>query len=162
MLNRDYILLFMIFSYLMPIILICNYYNSNSSISNIICNENNKNIILCYMVLMGGGSILYELERGDKISIFLIFLMLIGIYGLICINENNIVHYIFALLVFFTIISFMIRHYYNNNVLFISLLLEIIMLLIIINNISINKNIFFSEVIYILNFAFYYLYLHFI
>ena len=163
MLNKDYFLLFMICCYLTPIILVYYYYNSNSSVSNIICNDDCKNIILFFMILMGGGTLLYELERNDNISTFLICLLLIGLYGLICINENNNIHYMFAFLVFVTILSFMIWHFYNkhcNHILLTSLLLEILTIFFIITNIE--KNIFFGEVFYILNFAFYYLYLHFI
>jgi hypothetical protein len=53
--KKDYILLFMLFCYLTPIMLVYSYYNSNGSVSNIICNDECRNIILCFMLLMGGG-----------------------------------------------------------------------------------------------------------
>jgi len=84
-------------------------------------------------------------------------------YSLICINETYTIHYFFAFLVFFAIIFFMIRHCYITNcdiILSSSLLLEIILLLIVAMNI--NNDIFYGEIGYLLNFAFYYLYLHFI
>jgi len=112
---------------------------------------------------MGGGTLLYEIERYDSVSLFLIPLLLIGIYGLICINENNIIHYIFAFSVFITILLFMMRHCYNTNcnlLLTCSLLLEVLALFFIVANIEIN--IFFGEIFYIVNFAFFYLYLHFV
>ena len=171
MLKRDYILLFMIFCYLTPILTVYLYYNSNSSVSNIICNDECRYLVLFFMLLMGIGALLYENERNDKISTILIFLLLIGIYGLISINEANKIHYIFTFLVFITIILFMIRHLFMNRsdklmigsvlvsrnfpnlLLFSSFLLEVMVLIFII--ININKNIFFGEILYILNFAFF-------
>jgi len=161
--NKNLLLFFMIFCYLLPIYYVYNNYNYNNSVSNIICNNNCKHIILFFMCLMGIATLLYELERNDFYSKILISVLLIGIYGLINVNETNIIHYIFAFLSFIAILFFMIRHCYLTNcniILSSSLFLEILMLLFII--ININKNIFYGEIIYILNFAFYYLYLHFI
>ena len=161
--NKNVLLLSMILCYLLPIYYVYYNYNSNNSVSNIICNNNCKYYILFFMFLMGIGTLLYELERNDNFSLILISVLLIGIYGLICINETDIIHYIFAAIVFTAILCFMIRHCFLvkcNTILLSSLFLEIVMLLFIIANI--NENIFYSEVIYILNFAFYYLYLHFI
>jgi hypothetical protein len=137
-------------------------YTSNNSVSNIICDENCKNHILFFMVLMGIGTLLYELERNDKYSQIIIDLLLIGTYGLIYVNETHIIHYYFAFVVFIAMLFFMIRHCYLTNcniILTSSFFLEIITLLVI--TININNNIFYAEIIYILNFAFYYLYLHF-
>jgi hypothetical protein len=48
------------------------------------------------MVLMGIGTLLYEFERNDIHSQVLICLLLIGIYGLIFVNETHTVHFLFA------------------------------------------------------------------
>ena len=115
------------------------------------------------MLFMGIGSLLFELERNDNYSIILICLIFIGIYGLVCINETSIIHSMFTFLVFTSILCFMIRHCYlkkYNITLLFSLFLELLMMIFII--INMNNNIFYSEIIYILNFAFYYLHLHFI
>lgn len=160
--NKNTLLAFMILCYLLPIIFVYSNYNSNNSVSNIICDNNCKYYILFFMFLMGIGTLLYELERNDKYSQIIIYVLLIGIYGLIYVNEMHIIHYYFASLVFIAILLFMIRHCYLTNcnvVLITSLFLEIITLFYILININ---NIFFGEIIYILNFAFYYLYLHFI
>jgi len=160
--NKNTLLAFMILCYLLPIIFVYYNYNSNNSVSNIICDNNCKYYILFFMFLMGIGTLLYELERNDKYSQIIIYVLLIGIYGLIYVNEMHIIHYYFASLVFIAILLFMIRHCYLTNcnvVLITSLFLEIITLFYILININ---NIFFGEIIYILNFAFYYLYLHFI
>ena len=160
--DKNGLLLFMIICYLLPISYVYYTYNSNSSVSNIICANDCKHYILFFMFLMGVGTILYELERNDIYSIAIICALLVGIYGLIYVNETHAVHYVFAGLVFMAILFFMARHCYLTNcdmVLLSSLLLAVLSLIFI--GINVNKNIFYGEVIYILNFAFYYLYLHF-
>ena len=116
------------------------------------------------MFLMGVGTLLYEYERNDGITQIIICILLIGLYGLIYINETHKIHYFFAFLVFIGILGFMIRHCYLtkcHSILLLSLYLEIVALLIIVIDINKNENIFYSEIFYILNFAFFYLYLHF-
>jgi hypothetical protein len=161
--NKNVLLSFMILCYLSPILFVYYNYNSNTSVSNIICDNNCKNYILFFMILMGIGTLLYEFERNDVYSQLFIFILLFGIYGLICINETYTIHYFFAFLVFISILSFMIRHCYSkhcDSILLSSLCFEFFMFFFIM--IHINENIFYGEIIYILNFAFYYLYLHFI
>lgn len=153
----------MILCYLLPIMFVCYNYTSNNSVSNIICNNKCKHYILFFMFLMGVGTLLYELERNDKYSQIIIGVLLIGIYGLIYVNETHPIHYYFAFAVFIAILFFMIRQCYLtdcNIILMSSLYLEIITLFYIL--INLNDNIFYGEIVYILNFAFYYLYLHFI
>jgi len=160
--NKNYLLFFMIICYIVPIFNIYHYYNNNNnSISSIICNNKCKYTILFFMLLMGIGTILYELERNDVCSLMIISLILIGTYGLIIINEQQIIHYVFTFIVLINILFFMIYHYRLTkcNILLSSLLLEILILFFIM--IKLNGKIFFSQVIYLLNFAFYYLYLHF-
>jgi hypothetical protein len=115
------------------------------------------------MFLMGSATLLYEYERNDLVSQIIIFILLIGLYGLIYINETHKIHYFFAFLVFIGILGFMIRHCYLTKChsILLSLYLEIVALLIIVIDINKNENIFYSEIFYILNFAFFYLYLHF-
>ena len=158
--NKNILLSLMLACYLLPIIIVSYKYDSNKSISNIICDNKYKYYILFFMILMGVWTLLYELERNDKYSQILICILLIGIYGLIYVNERHITHYYFAYLVFISILFFMLRQCYLTNynaVLMSSLSLEILTLFYIF---VFNYNIFLPEVIYILNFAFYYLYLH--
>jgi len=114
------------------------------------------------MSLIGGAGILYEIERKDTISIFCIILLVIFLLSLICIPEYNFIHYILAGLLCAVILGFMVQQSLLQNfpkLLSASLCLEFLLLFIIIENL--HKNIFISEVLYILNFAFYYIYLHF-
>jgi len=55
--RKDYCLAFMIACYLVPISLVIYNYQSNPSVSNLICDDTCKNTITCMMVLMGGGGI---------------------------------------------------------------------------------------------------------
>jgi len=161
--NKDYLLLFMILVYIIAIYYIYFHYCNSPSVSNIICNTKHKYIILLLMSLIGGGGILYEIERKDTISIFCITLLVIFLLLLICIPEYNFTHYIFAGLLCAAILGFMIQQTLLKNfpkILSASLCLEFLLLFVIIENI--RDNIFISEVLYILNFAFYYIYLHFI
>lgn len=165
--NKDLLLFLMLFSYLLPILFVL-YTRSSHSVSNIICNNNCKNYILFFMFLMGIGTLLYEYERNDRITQIrpykLICILLISLYGLIYIDETHKIHYFFAFLVFIAILFFMIRHCYLtncNSILILSLYFEIVTLLVITIDINGNNNIFYSEIFYILNFAFFYLYLHF-
>ena len=159
--NKNYILFFMVICYIIPIFNIYYHYNGNTTISSIICNDKCKYTILFFMLLMGIGTILYEIERNDVYSLITISLILIATYGLICINEKNKIHYVFTFIVLINILFFMIYHYSLKkcNILLLSVFLQILVLFFIM--IKINENIFLSEVIYLSNFGFYYLYLHF-
>jgi hypothetical protein len=109
-------------------------------------------------------TILYEIERKDDISLLIIIFLLIGIYGVIFIKEENNIHYVFAAIVFLAIISFMVKHFLcnkkkGNDILFILLLLQSMLFIITLSNL--NNNIFFLEVFYIITFAVFYIVLHF-
>lgn len=157
---KHYLLIGMILSYLLPIFYVYYYYTCNNSVSNLICSEKyNKPILLC-MAIMGIFTILYELDRNDLYSISFI---LIGIYGLLLYDETFLIHYLFAVIVFIMILFFQIRHCYLTDckhLLFLSLSISIGTLLSIILNRE--SDIFTLETIYIVNFAFFYLYVHFL
>jgi hypothetical protein len=159
--NKNYILLFMLSLYILLVCYIYYNYNCNSCVSNIICNDNCKYIILTFIILIGIGSICYEIERKDTISLCLIILLVLSIIGLIVINEENMVHYVFASIVFIIILLFMLRHILlqkYNKILLLSFITNIIIFVYLL--INIYNNIFCAEVFYILNFALFYLYLH--
>jgi hypothetical protein len=161
--NKNVLLSIMLGCYLLPIYYVYYYYDANCSVSNIICTNDRQQPIFWFMIAMGIGTVLYEVERNDNYSLLLISILLIGIYGLIMVNETNTIHYVFASVVFIAILCFMIRQCILTDcdiVLSSSLLLEVVMLVYIITHMS--EDIFYGEIIYILNFAFYYIYLHFI
>ena len=161
--RHNILLLCMITTFLFLIVYIYFNYCKNPSISNIITSDECKYIILIAMIVMNIFTILYEFERKDNISLLIIIFLLIGIYGVIFIKEENNIHYVFAAVVFLAIISFMIKHFlYNkkkNDILFILVLLQALLFIITLSNL--NNNIFFLEVFYIITFAVFYIVLHF-
>ena len=144
--------------YLIPILFVVWNYNSNLSVSNVICNDDYKHYILFFMGLMGLVTLMYEMERNDTYSIYSIGTILLGIYGLICYNESNYIHYVFASIVFIGILFFMFKHQHDNVLCFLFITECAIGTHILF---FIDDNIFFMEVAYIFNFAVHYLYLHF-
>lgn len=150
--------------YLIPFYKIYLNYDNNFTISNILTDENNKNTILFYSLPLCITTIIYEFKRKDIFSSISIFFLLTGIFPVILINENEFLHFFFASQVFISILWFMTRNcllYKSYILLFFSLLWEYGLFFYIIFNFK-NKNIFFSEYYFIINFAFYYLHLHFI
>ena len=138
------------------------HYANCESVSSIICNNKHKYILFLFMSLIGVGGILYEIERKDTISILFIILLIIFLLSLIFIPINNFIHTFFAGLVCAAILGFMVQQTLLKNfpiILSASLCLAFVFLLVILKDI--RENIFYSEVLYILNFAFYYIYLHF-
>lgn len=160
--KNDTLLLCMITIFLFLVAYIYVNYCKNPSLSNIMTCDDFKYIILLGMIIMGIFTILYELEREDDISLVIIIFLLIGIYGVIFIKEENI-HLIFGGIVFLAIISFMIKHFLcnkkENDILFILVFLQALLFIITLSNL--DNNIFFLEVFYIITFAVFYIVLHF-
>ena len=107
------------------------------------------------------------------LSILSITIILIGIFGVITVPESNeLLHYTFAGAVFFSIVAFMVVHcsecksslqfaeYYSN--LRILLYIQLLFLTITIIGVVTSAPIFYIEVLFIVNFAVFYLYLHYI
>ena len=164
--SKNFLLLVALIIYLFPIIYISLYYDNNSSISSIISNEKTKYIILFFMLLMGAVIILYEYKRNNIYSLIAISILLISIYGLIYFSEGHLYHYIFSFIAFVSIIFFMCQMcvlYYNNKpcyILIILLFIQIILFILIVK--EYNNSIFLYEVFYLVIFAIFYLYIHFI
>ena len=159
--TKNVLLICMLLSYSVPILCVYFNYFNNKSVSNLISDKNCNNRIFIFMIIMGFFTILYELQREDNKSLLIISLLLLGIYGIININETNSYHYLFAIIIFLSIISFMIHHYNVTkcNTLLFLLCIQIITFLMIL--LLFGKELFFPcQVLYILNFAIYYLYLH--
>lgn len=162
--RHNILLLCMITTFLFLVAYIYCNYCKNPSISNIITSDDCKYIIFVGIIIMNIFTILYEIERKDDISLLIIIFLLIGIYGVIFIKEENNIHYVFAAIVFLAIISFMVKHFLcnkkkGNDILFILLLLQSMLFIITLSNL--NNNIFFLEVFYIITFAVFYIVLHF-
>ena len=113
------------------------------------------------MLIMGIFTLLYENQRKCQVSIYIIALLLFGIYGVICKPETDVNHIIFAYISFASICIFMAYHCYatSNYVLYLVLAMHAVL----VGCIYIYPNHFFvMECGMILLFAIFYLYLHFI
>lgn len=160
---RNGLLLCMCITYMVAIYHVVIHYKENGSISNIIGDEKCNQIVLPSMALMGIGTMLYEYNRNDKGCFFFIFWLLVGIYGVLFFEETTIPHYGFAGLVFSSIIGFMIyncdkkRDFY----LFFMLFFQILFFLFTVCSHFLFSHIFYGETFMILQFAVFYLYLHF-
>ncbi len=154
------ILTCMVICYSMPIFLIYSNFNENLSISSVICTTNNNDIKF-YMFMMGIFTILYEIKRNNIFSLCYIILLLIGICGVLNYDESNNLHIIFSLIVFLSILAFM--HNFNSicNSHITNLLYYIQIVIGLLLLVFYNFNIFYLEVLALLNFAIFYFYLHF-
>ena len=121
---------------------------------------------------MAGFTITYEYPR-PWWSFYAIIALLIGIFGVIFIPEHDSTHYIFAATAFFAILGFMVGHtYYSTagdtaasaadaaDTLRILLYAQFLFMVVTVIGIIQDAPIFASEVLFLLNFAVFYLYLH--
>ena len=156
------LLLCMVLSYSFVIYTVKQLYINDYSISSIICDDKcNKNIIL-YMSFMTFFTFMYELMKDDNISLFLITSLIVGIMGVLKTNEKQFSHLIYSIIAFGSILCFMfyMSFQYNNIVLITSFIIQIVLALFMM--IFIFNNIFYIETGFLVNFAFFYIYLHFL
>ena len=130
-----------------------------------------RHFIAACMLLMAVFTLAYEYQRcvtqNTRWSLFAIIALLIGIFGVIFIPENDSTHYIFAATAFFAIVGFMVGHtYYGGDTaetadtLRILLYAQFLFMIVTIIGVIQDAPIFASEVLFLLNFAIFYLYLH--
>ena len=157
--TRDNLLCCMLLVYSVPVILVIYKYQNNGSISNIICDKENQTIVLGSMILMGICTILYETHRQDPISMTIIIGLLLGIYGVICVEECDNLHTYSAIIVFASILCFMYYHCRSkeNNVLYYLLFIQLLLSVYIIFD---TAHFLWLEALLIVIFAIFYLYLH--
>ena len=138
------------------------------TVSITLMNEKTNGIIFASMLSMGFFTIMYEIERKDIVSFVSILFLLIGIYGVILIEETQPIHYLFAFIAFISIQAFMFRNITSNYLLALCMLNFGLMLFLfncILSNLFFlsarenNDNFSFvvSEVLFILVFAMFYL-----
>lgn len=159
---RNTLLLCMLVAYAIPIYYVYYHYGCNDSVSSTLCDQNHKNVILACMALMGVFTIAYELKRNDVFSVAANAVLFLGIYGLITFDETTSLHYVFATSAFLTIFAFMTRAaiVHNDVILLVSLLLCGRLMIDVAINLQSDTPIIYAEAAYILNFAFFYMYLH--
>lgn len=158
------LLIAMIIIYLLNIICVCNEYMCNDSVSSIL--EKCYGQIFILMILMGIIVIIYESflisNKKTLLSFIIMIILLIGIYGLIIIDNRFLLHYIFATIVFISIILYMICNCYIykctklNVLLIIQIIISIILFILLLS----NKDILLSEILLLIIFAIYYFIVH--
>jgi len=100
--------------------------------------------------------------KHDNISLFLITSLIVGIMGVLKTNEKQFSHLIYSIIAFGSILCFMfyMSLQYNNIILITSFAIQIVLALFMM--IFIFNNIFYIETGLLVNFAFFYIYLHFL
>jgi hypothetical protein len=156
--KKHFILLFMLMAYAIPISYVYAMGN-HESVSQIICSESCQHIIMLSMLVMGWFTLWYEWERNDQISFMYIALLLVGIYGLLWMDESHSIHYVFASCVFISILGFMYHHRHRHSRLNILVIIQLFLSGLLLYHI--NDDIFLPEILLICNFGLYYLCLHF-
>jgi len=157
------LLLGMLISYAIPIIYVQTKFQTDTTLSDIICDETCKNTILFYMGIMGVFTILYEtIHRKDIESTIYISILLLSIYGLLNYGPETMMHFLFAILSFFSIFFFMVHHAYKTNspVLFGCTFVNYLIMIAMI--IFVKDDIILCECAYLFFFAAFYIYLHFL
>ena len=158
---QNILLLSMIFVYTYVIYKVNTFYSINDgSISSILKNEDCNKVVFFYMILMCTITIFYELFRFDICSFISMFFLIIGIYGVIAYDHNNTIHFVYCFIVFIGILVFMYNHCYKKNhiILYLSLYIQEILCAAI----FLQSNILNCEIYLLANFAFFYIFLHFI
>ena len=188
--TQNTLLALMLLSYFAPIAYI--YYISNNngadtaprSISSIITSKEpfttafscahvfqTRHFIAACMFLMAIFTILYEYQRCLKSRIWslaFIIVILVGIFGVIYVAEDDPKHYIFAAAVFLAILGFMVGHTYyaeyadatDADTLRIILYAQFLFMIITVISVLQDTPIFAVEVLFLMNFAVFYLYIH--
>lgn len=164
--NPHVLLLGMLLTYVSAVFIVAMYYQraAHSSISSILEKPPCKYIVLGFMIGMGLLTLLYERERKCGATTALILILLLMIYGLLHFGTHTHIHYVFANVAFVSILLFMMFTA-DGTVLYGLVGLQLLLALYLI----LNKNapdssyaayFFFIESLYVLNFAVFYLYLH--
>ena len=145
-----------------------------------------RHFIAACMFVMAIFTLLYEHQRSEmylnsaRWSLSAIIVLLLGIFGVIYVPETNPVHYIFAAAAFFAIIGFMTWHTWWHNLrlsdpisdnlrlsdtisdnLRLLLYAQILFMVLTVIGILQDAPIFAVEALCLMNFAVFYLYLHF-
>lgn len=131
-----------------------------------------RHFIAACMLVMAMFTLLYEYQRCVIASnwcwwsFIAILILLAGIFGVIFISEQDPVHYIFAGAAFFAIVGFMVGHTLRacngmTDTLCILLYAQFFFMIVTVIRVLQDAPIFAIEAIFILNFAIFYLHIHF-
>jgi len=158
---QDVLLMSMILVYCYAIYNVNYHFKiSDGSISSILKNETCNKCVFNSMTIMCLIAFVYENIRQDIVSIILISYLIIGIYGVLLFDFTTFIHYNFSFIAFISIVLFMFYHSIKTNSLFLFLLF---FLEIILSFLTIFKcEILYYEIYLLINFAIFYIFLHFL
>jgi len=147
----------MISTYAYTIYNVYNHYTlRDKSISSIL--KKDECDVFESMMVMGFFAMWYEYIRKDLVSLISISGLLIGIYVLLIFDYTHILHSIFCVIAFVSILVFMFYHSWKNR----SLIFGLISLIQVVLSIftPFQRNILNGEIYMLLNFCIFYLALH--
>lgn len=183
--NQTTILGSMLLAYIVPVAFVYYKYNiaaSTRSISSIITSEEpfiyiaplvqTRYFIGTCMLIMAIFTVFYEYQRcfaymnSHFWSLTAIVILLVGIFGVIFIPEQNPTHYFFASAAFLAIFGFMTAHTLlssgcTHDNLRILLYVQLLFMVVTVIGVIQDAAIFAAEALFLMNFAIFYLYLHF-
>ena len=135
--------------------------NKNESVCSIL-KKTDKQVIIVLYLFFSYFILEYEKERKDIKSYYILLVLVISILFLILFLENDLYHSFCSKIVFISILMLMTWHFFKkrNNNLGLILLIEYILVLII--RIKLQGNILIYEILFLLLFAVYYFYLHYL
>ena len=151
---------FILLSYIVTILFLFQKCNSRHiTISRLICDKECQTFMLSFVLIFGILVCFYEWLRKDNITFWIVFSLIISLFGLITFNEKTYLHYLFAGFSFFSMILFMI---YKSSIVtckirfsfFVSILLVQFILLF---SFFLHTRIFWNEVAFCLLFAIFYI-----
>jgi len=160
--SKNIYLLLIVLSYLYPLYYIFIKYNSQTSVSSILCNEKCRKIISKCMLIMCIFLLFYELKRYKIYSLVSIIGIIVCINILINTNEGNVIHFYSATLCIIFMVTFMFINFGKSFSLKFLFALQLLFILILFFDLIIGNKIFISECLVFATFGIYFFLLHFI
>lgn len=158
--NKDAALFVMLIFYAVAAFAMICQYQSNSSVSHLLADQVCRKTVTIAAIGLGAATIWYEWLRKDHTSLGIMLCLLIGLIGVFMVEEGRVMHTVAACVVFVTILWFMGHHIKQTGswVLWISFLLQLVWALLTLY--YINSGMFLGEMLLLVNFALFYLYVH--
>ena len=160
--SKNILLFLIVLSYLYPLYYIFIKYNSQTSVSSILCNEKCRKIISKCMLIMCLFLLFYEIKRYKIYSLASIIGIIVCINILINTNEDNVIHFYSATLCIIFMVAFMFINFGKSFSLKFLFALQLLFLLILFFDLIIGNKIFMSECLVFATFGIYFFLLHFI
>lgn len=157
---KNFLLVFIILSYIYHLYYIFLNYSSNKSISNIVCNDKCRQIIAKCILCMTFFLLIYEINRKSLVSFSIILLLIITINLLINTTEKDLIHLLSGIVCISMMFLFMLYHCRKSFYLKFLVGIQIIFIIMLLIDIIIENKIFLRECLVFSNFGIYFFILH--